>query len=50
MVNSIIADIKNRQGIGSEWDYIDEGIKEDIKQEWKNIILDIIKYNINKEF
>lgn len=43
IINKIVDDIRYRQGIGSEWDYIDEDIKTEIKDEWKNIIKDSLK-------
>jgi len=33
-VDEIIEDIMSRQGIGPEWESIDEEIKSEIREEW----------------
>jgi GTPase SAR1 family protein len=40
IIDGIICDITMRSGIGDEWDNIDSETIEDIKKEWKKIILD----------
>lgn len=39
IVASIIYDLSDRRGIGDEWGYIDDEIKEEIVEKWKDIIL-----------
>lgn len=38
IIGDIIFDIKDRRGIGNEWDAIDDDIKKEIKEEWGIII------------
>ena len=38
IVDEIIKDISDRKGIGDEWDYIDEDIQDEIKEEWQQIV------------
>ena len=40
IVDLIISDIKERKGIGNEFESIDEWIQEEIKTEWTKIIKD----------
>lgn len=37
-VDKIIKDIQGRSGIGNEWDEIDDEIREQIREEWVEII------------
>lgn len=39
IINKIIEDIRDRQGIGDEWDQIDRKIQQEIKSSWIGIIL-----------
>jgi hypothetical protein len=40
IVNLIIDDINNRQGIGREWRRIEDAIKREIKKEWVKILFE----------
>ncbi len=42
IVNKIITDISDRNGIGDEWNTIDIEIQKEIISEWKNIIIEEI--------
>lgn len=41
IIDLIISDIEDRKGIGNEWEEIDDDIKEEIRNEW----IDIVKNN-----
>jgi geranylgeranyl pyrophosphate synthase len=43
IVDDIVDDISDRRGLKSEWYAIDEDIQKEIKDTWKNIILQYIK-------
>lgn len=38
IIDLIIDDIQGRSGLGSEWDAIDDDIRDEIRAEWFNII------------
>ena len=38
----IIEDLSDRCGLGDEWDQIDDDIKDEIKEKWKDIVLDVL--------
>jgi hypothetical protein len=42
IVEDIIKDISNRNGLGNEWDMIDPSIRDQIKERWEKIILEYI--------
>lgn len=42
-VNNIVSDISDRSGLGDEWDAIDSGIQDEIKEEWRSIIRESLK-------
>ena len=42
IINLIIKDIKDRKGVGDEFQQIDDDIIEEIKQTWKDIIINIL--------
>jgi hypothetical protein len=42
IVSVIIEDIKDRSGIGNEWDQIDEETQDEIKQTWVQKIINIL--------
>jgi hypothetical protein len=44
-VNEIIEDITDRCGLGDEWNYIDAYTKEEIKEDWINILKKYLKTN-----
>ena len=46
IIDDIIGDISMRSGLGDVWDQIDEGTKQEIKKEWKKIILSELKYHL----
>lgn len=37
-VDDIIADLKSRGGLGDAWDAIDPDIRDDIRNQWQQII------------
>lgn len=39
IVDAIIYDLSNRKGIGNEWEWIDDEVKEEIAEKWKDIVL-----------
>ena len=39
IIEKIVADIEGRKGISNEWEEIDDGIKQEIKDEWLEIIM-----------
>jgi len=43
IVDDIVDDISDRRGLKSEWYAIDEDIQKEIKDTWKNIVLQYIK-------
>lgn len=40
VINEIIKDLAGRKGLGDAWEEVDDDIKEDIIDEWVEIILD----------
>jgi hypothetical protein len=42
-VEALIKDLKDRQGIGDEWEQIDSDIQEEIKDTWTMIVLNEIE-------
>lgn len=42
IINNIILDIESRKGIGNEWIQIDPEIQEEIKNEWRIIVEQIL--------
>lgn len=46
IIENIIRDISNRRGIGSEWEQIDIEIQEEIKNEWRMIIRQILNERV----
>ncbi len=40
IVDLIINDLSNRRGIGDVWQGLDDGIQDEIKEEWCNIIIE----------
>lgn len=42
IVDDIVEDLTDRKGLGNEWEEIDEDIQQEIKDNWKNIILHYI--------
>lgn len=45
IIQNIIRDICYRRGIGSEWEQIDDDIQEEIKDEWRLIIKEVLNDN-----
>jgi hypothetical protein len=45
-VEQIIHDLRDRAGIGNEWDEIDAGIQYAIRTEWENLILREFGYDV----
>ena len=43
IVNLILADLKDRCGLGDAWDEIDRGIKQEITDEWVKIVAEEIE-------
>jgi len=43
IVDIIIDDLSDRGGIGSEWYGIDNDTQEEIKDEWKRLILEVLE-------
>lgn len=39
IINEIENDITSRDGIGNEWEMIDDDIKKEIKENWKKLIM-----------
>lgn len=44
IINKIIDSIKDRSGVGDEWQSLDVDIENEIRIEWKTIIMEEIKY------
>ena len=42
IIDRIIEDLSDRCGLGDEWDQIDDDIKDEIKEKWKDIVLDVL--------
>jgi len=42
-VDNILKDMTDRRGLRQEWDNIDEDIQEEIKEEWRQIIIRELK-------
>jgi len=38
MVDSIVEDLKDRSGLENEWDAIDREIRDEIVEEWQEIV------------
>lgn len=38
VVNDIVSDIEDRSGLGNEWEQIDDGVKQEIIESWKDIV------------
>ena len=38
IVQAIVADLRNRKGLGDEWDQLEPDIREEIKGEWRHIV------------
>lgn len=45
----IVEDIKNRSGLGNEWDNIDEDIQDEIQQAWFDEITTVLKEYVPEE-
>lgn len=45
-VEQIIHDLRDRKGLGNEWDEIDAGIQDEIRTEWQNLILREFGYDV----
>jgi len=43
IVDLIISDLSDRRGLGQEWDQIGSDIKQEIIEEWANIVEKAIK-------
>ena len=43
IVDILIDDLTDRAGIGSEWYGIDTDTQDDIKEEWKRLILEVLE-------
>lgn len=39
IVDEIIEDLSDRGGLGDEWSNIDDDIQDEIRQQWKTIVL-----------
>ncbi len=39
IVNDIIKDLTDRRGLRQEWECIDQDIQQEIRDEWKKIVL-----------
>ena len=42
IVIELVYDMEDRKGLGDVWDSIDEEVKKEIKEEWAQIIQDIL--------
>lgn len=42
IVAGIIDDFTDRKGLQDEWDLIDDDIREEIKQQWIDIVLSVL--------
>ena len=38
IIDEIIKDLRDRSGLGNEWDNIDEEIQQEIKKDWLEIL------------
>jgi hypothetical protein len=45
-VEQIVHDLRDRSGLGNEWDEIDAGIQDEIRTEWQNLILREFGYDV----
>lgn len=45
-VEQILHDLRDRSGLGNEWDEIDAGIQDEIRTEWQNLILREFGYDV----
>lgn len=43
ITEEIVKDLSDRRGLRQEWDNIDYDIQEEIKDNWKSIIRDVLK-------
>ena len=43
IVDKIIKDLSDRRGLRHEWEKIDEDIQQEIRDEWRNIVLTFLK-------
>ena len=42
IIESLVDDIRDRAGLGDEWDQIDRVTKKEIRDEWKRRIVDLL--------
>lgn len=43
IINRIVKDLSDRRGLRQEWEKIDDDIKDEIKQVWREIVDDEIR-------
>lgn len=39
VVQKIVDDIQDRQGLGNEWEMIDQMFRQELKDEWRKIVI-----------
>lgn len=42
-VNRIIDSLTNRSGLGNAWDYCDDDVRMQIREEWEEIIVEAMR-------